>query len=575
MAQRNILCTSQMHDLEIEQGQSHLQPEPCILLGNMVNFPNPNIHPVLSAPGNATNLDHRHLPMDHQDSSMFYGNQYNGLQHRHPVINIDLNSVAPSNFTYNPYMVPSSTSRIGPMPLNHGSSDHIPSSSNHGLAGVSLDEYGRNTQFMDNLRGSCKRKTAEGVPGNFPVSGSASSSSSSSGVPLNSGPQQWEEPFETGVGVLEPTGFTTSDYRGSGVLSINEGSQRSVRSRSSAINLQMDSSLAHQNQLLQGNYMGRSFQAAGNAWVEQFGSNGGDGSSSGWSYAPSMAYLHGSFLISSGKPLYIVNEKTWRSINGGPLEIGSMSGQGYQDTISGRNSGILLHPSSMHHPHPPPLPVQGMQGSHSYGYHPQVPTPSYRHPTTTNLHHGTLNPSRDVLESGSRYPRPFSSSGDRMFRPHRRGPQGAPDGINGRMRYLSEDVAILEFSGFYGVGNLIDQHRDMRLDIDDMSYEELLALEERIGDVNTGLSEESIRKCLKTKIHVSCIASSPPDQSASMMQDNGTCIICQVEYEENETIGILDCGHNYHADCIKQWLLLKNICPICKVSALSSDGKEG
>ncbi|GJN35947.1 hypothetical protein PR202_gb24765 [Eleusine coracana subsp. coracana] len=37
-----------------------------------------------------------------------------------------------------------------------------------------------------------------------------------------------------------------------------------------------------------------------------------------------------------------------------------------------------------------------------------------------------------------------------------------------------------------------DPHWDMRLDIDDMSYEELLALEERIGNVNTGLADEKI-----------------------------------------------------------------------------------
>jgi len=29
----------------------------------------------------------------------------------------------------------------------------------------------------------------------------------------------------------------------------------------------------------------------------------------------------------------------------------------------------------------------------------------------------------------------------------------------------------MDISGFYGVGNVIDQHRDMRLDIDEMSYE--------------------------------------------------------------------------------------------------------
>ncbi|KAL5998792.1 hypothetical protein ACLOJK_009740 [Asimina triloba] len=460
---------------------------------------------------------------------MYYGNQYNGLQHPHLAINIDLNSAAPSNFIYNPYMVPPSGSRITPLPLNHGP-DHMPSSSNHGL-GISLDEYGRSAHFMDNLRGSCKRKTSEGFPPNYHVNGSASSSSS--GVSLNPGPEQWEGALENGICVLDPPPFTPPEYRGNGVLSITEGSQRSVRSRSSALGLQMDSSLPHPRQLLQGNYMGRSFQPAANAWVEQFGSNVGDGSSSG------------------------------RGISGSPLDIGNMSGQVYQDNISNRNSGLLLHPSSSMHPaHPPPL-VQGMPGSQNYSYQQQVPAHSFRHPSNPNLLHGTLNPSRDIPDSVSRYSRPFSSSGDRIFRPHRR---GAPEGVNGR-----QDVAMLEFSGFYGVGNLIDQHRDMRLDIDDMSYEELLALEERIGHVNTGLSEEAIQKSLKTRTHFSCMSSSPPDQPVSMVEDEGTC----VEYEENETIGILDCGHDYHADCIKQWLLLKNICPICKLSALSSDGKEG
>ncbi|XP_058095749.1 probable E3 ubiquitin-protein ligase ZFP1 isoform X2 [Magnolia sinica] len=559
MAQRNMLCTRQAHDLEIEQGQTHLHPEPCILVRNMIDFPNPNIHPAIPASVNTRSLDSRHLS-DHHDSTMFYGNQYNGLPHcHHPVGNLDLAGAGTSNFSYNPYMIPSSASRMCPMPLNHGSSDHMPSSSSHGIIGIGVEGYGRDNQFMDNVRGSCKRKNAEGVPGNYYyVSSSAGSSSSSLGIPLNTGLQQWEEPFEPGVGVLDAPAFPPAEYRGNGVLSINEGSQRCVRSRSSAISLQVEpTALAHHhNQLLQGSYMGRTFQPAGNAWVEQFGSNGGDGGSSNWNYAPAAPYFNG------------------RSINGGPIETGSINPQGYQDAMSSRSSVNLLHPSSMHHHHPPPH-MQGMRGGQSYSFHPQIPTPSYRHPTNNNMHHGIINPSRDGVESGSRYPRSLPSSGDHIYRPHRRVSQNAPDEVNGRMRLLSsEDVAILEFSGFYGVGNFVDRHRDMRLDIDDMSYEELLALEERIGDVNTGLSEESILKCLKTRTYVSPTTLPPPDQSTKMMQDNGTCIICQVEYEDKEKIGILDCGHDYHANCIKQWLVVKNICPICKTSALSMDQKE-
>ena len=38
---------------------------------------------------------------------------------------------------------------------------------------------------------------------------------------------------------------------------------------------------------------------------------------------------------------------------------------------------------------------------------------------------------------------------------------------------------------------------------------------------------------------------------------------------EEDEVGRLDCGHGYHTSCIKQWLLLKNLCPICKASAYS------
>lgn len=43
----------------------------------------------------------------------------------------------------------------------------------------------------------------------------------------------------------------------------------------------------------------------------------------------------------------------------------------------------------------------------------------------------------------------------------------------------------------------------------------------------------------------------------------------QTDYEKQEKIGTLDCGHEYHADCVKRWLLVKNTCPICKSSALT------
>ncbi|GMH16646.1 hypothetical protein Nepgr_018487 [Nepenthes gracilis] len=127
-----------------------------------------------------------------------------------------------------------------------------------------------------------------------------------------------------------------------------------------------------------------------------------------------------------------------------------------------------------------------------------------------------------------------------------------------------EDVMILDQTVLFGMVDIHDQHRDMRLDVDNMSYEELLALEERIGNVCTGLTEETILSRMQQHKYV----------SATMRSDDHTevepCCICQEEYNDGEDIGLLDCGHCFHTNCIKQWLARKNLCPICKTTALAT-----
>ena len=45
--------------------------------------------------------------------------------------------------------------------------------------------------------------------------------------------------------------------------------------------------------------------------------------------------------------------------------------------------------------------------------------------------------------------------------------------------------------------------------------------------------------------------------------------ILQAEYEEGDDIGTLRCGHGYHVDCVKKWLLKKDSCPLCKAAVLN------
>lgn len=122
---------------------------------------------------------------------------------------------------------------------------------------------------------------------------------------------------------------------------------------------------------------------------------------------------------------------------------------------------------------------------------------------------------------------------------------------------------MMKFQTRMSGGSLMyDRYRDMRLDVDRMSYEELLELGDRIGHVSTGLREDEISQNLRKMKH-SIFDASQLHISTEMERK---CSICQEEYEVNEDIGKLECGHSYHMYCIKQWLLRKNSCPVCKTS---------
>ncbi|KAI3827233.1 hypothetical protein L1987_01309 [Smallanthus sonchifolius] len=83
----------------------------------------------------------------------------------------------------------------------------------------------------------------------------------------------------------------------------------------------------------------------------------------------------------------------------------------------------------------------------------------------------------------------------------------------------------------------------------------LLRIREITGDVvSTGLSEDNISKYLTEKVHYSHVN-----------QEEVSCPICHEDYKNGDKIGrMVKCGHEYHVDCIKRWLLIKKLCPICR-----------
>uniref|UniRef100_A0A0C9S3B2 TSA: Wollemia nobilis Ref_Wollemi_Transcript_30427_1357 transcribed RNA sequence n=1 Tax=Wollemia nobilis TaxID=56998 RepID=A0A0C9S3B2_9CONI len=93
------------------------------------------------------------------------------------------------------------------------------------------------------------------------------------------------------------------------------------------------------------------------------------------------------------------------------------------------------------------------------------------------------------------------------------------------------------------------------VDPDNMLYEELVALGEVVGIQSKGLDVDSI-----SSLPLSKYVSQSPSSSNSEQ-----CVICRLEYEEGDMILTLPCKHQYHSDCIKDWLKINKICPVCSV----------
>ena len=87
---------------------------------------------------------------------------------------------------------------------------------------------------------------------------------------------------------------------------------------------------------------------------------------------------------------------------------------------------------------------------------------------------------------------------------------------------------------------------------DSMSYEQLLQLEDNMGNVNKGLSKKQFDKLPFVKY------------DKNKYSENYQCIICMEEFQKNEKVKLLPCGHIFHDNCIKEWLMKQKTCPFCK-----------
>jgi len=98
------------------------------------------------------------------------------------------------------------------------------------------------------------------------------------------------------------------------------------------------------------------------------------------------------------------------------------------------------------------------------------------------------------------------------------------------------------------------------VDPDGLSYDQLLELGERIGDVK---QERWRMDCVQ---HISTLETTI--YSADTIVSDATCVVCQYEFECGDQLKKLPCGHLFHNECIDPWLKDHDTCVTCKKSII-------
>ncbi|KAL6845320.1 hypothetical protein ACP4OV_024815 [Aristida adscensionis] len=519
MAFRNMVCTPQVIDLASERGQARG--------GNGSDISDQGAQHAVRVVGNGSNIGLSDM-RSYYDVSM--NHQHQPVHNSPPNLGVDSGFVFASTM-YSPCMSSTSMNRYASHAQSFGSGN-LPLPLNQ-VPG-SMDESGRNDNVGESARGHIKRKNAA-VAGSYHFVNGFASSSSSSHAPQNPTLRPWDPSFESNVSP-NIVHFNPSEYHSHNSWLCSEGS-------SIAASNGFNSMAVHPESAQRGNYTFPTTHI-GHTWMSQAANGIADG-------VPQWEYVNATTNVQAGR---FAHSGAVEMVNGGFHEY-----QNGPSTVC-RGPVPYFHQHAMH----------GMQ-AHNLLDHTQMQVPYQQCPNNGVLH-GGVNYSGNRLHLGPRIPVLLNS--ERTF-----GPPPHPflaNPVNHRnIRILPpEQHTIMDFSRLYEVSNVVDEHRDMRLDIDSMTYEELLALEEQIGDVNTGLTKSHIVDKLRTSLYVPGM-SSMSNQSSRSSQENDACIICQEEYQLKDCIGTLDCGHRFHAECVKQWLMVKNLCPICKTTALSADRRNG
>ena len=62
-----------------------------------------------------------------------------------------------------------------------------------------------------------------------------------------------------------------------------------------------------------------------------------------------------------------------------------------------------------------------------------------------------------------------------------------------------------------------------------------------------------------------------PDVTDEEIDHNDNCVICRDSLFEGSKPKKLTCGHIFHVDCLRSWIVIQQVCPTCRAE-IPADG---
>ncbi|KAH0748826.1 hypothetical protein KY290_028058 [Solanum tuberosum] len=91
-------------------------------------------------------------------------------------------------------------------------------------------------------------------------------------------------------------------------------------------------------------------------------------------------------------------------------------------------------------------------------------------------------------------------------------------------------------------------------------------------DINEFVDQEMSHEYFeRSTCYVTCVMDIDANEDGDDDEEQVACAICLLEYKDKDNIGTLQCGHEFHAECINKWLQRKKSCPFCRASVLPTN----